>query len=49
MSLHPPCLPNLFFPVQENNNAAWYYQTPLPAAANIKDHIAFWKGVKVEV
>ncbi len=31
-----------------NENAAWYYPDPKEAAANIKDHIAFWKGVKVE-
>jgi uncharacterized protein (DUF427 family) len=33
---------------QENRDAAWYYPDPKPAAANIKDHIAFWHGVKVE-
>ena len=31
-----------------NKDAAWYYPDPLPAAAEIKDRIAFWKGVKVE-
>ena len=31
-----------------NENAAWYYPQPKPAAAQIKDHVAFWKGVKVE-
>ena len=31
----------------ENPNAAWYYPTPLPAAAEIEDRIAFWKGVEV--
>lgn len=31
-----------------NKDAAWYYPEPLPAAAQIKDHIAFWKGVTVE-
>ena len=31
-----------------NENAAWYYPEPKPAAAEIKDHIAFWKGVRVE-
>lgn len=29
-------------------DAAWYYPTPLEKAANIKDHIAFWKGVLIE-
>ena len=33
---------------QENKDAAWYYADPKPAAANIKDHIAFWRGVTVE-
>lgn len=32
---------------QENSNAAWVYRTPLKAAENIKNHVAFWKGVKV--
>jgi uncharacterized protein (DUF427 family) len=31
-----------------NADAAWYYPEPKPAAAEIKDHIAFWKGVRVE-
>ena len=31
----------------ENANAAWYYPEPKSAAAEIKDRIAFWKGVKV--
>ena len=31
----------------ENKDAAWYYPDPKPAAAEIKDRIAFWKGVKV--
>ena len=30
-----------------NKDAAWYYPTPSAKAANIKDHIAFWKGVVV--
>jgi uncharacterized protein (DUF427 family) len=32
----------------QNANAAWYYPQPKSAAANIKDHVAFWKGVSVE-
>lgn len=31
----------------ENRDAAWYYPDPKPAAAQIRDRIAFWKGVKV--
>ena len=30
-----------------NDNAAWYYPDPKPAAAEIKDRIAFWNGVRV--
>lgn len=30
-----------------NKGAAWVYRTPSDAAAEIKDHIAFWKGVVV--
>ena len=33
---------------QRNPDAAWFYPDPKPAAAEIKDHIAFWKGVRVE-
>ena len=33
---------------KENPDAAWYYPEPKDAAANIKDHVAFWKGVTVE-
>lgn len=31
-----------------NRDAAWFYPDPKPAAANIKDRVAFWKGVVVE-
>lgn len=31
----------------ENKDAAWYYPDPKPAAAEIRNRIAFWKGVKV--
>lgn len=31
-----------------NKDAAWYYPQPKEAAAQIKDYVAFWKGVKVE-
>ena len=33
---------------QVNKDAAWYYPQPKNAAAEIKDHVAFWKGVKTE-
>jgi len=32
---------------QQNPDAAWYYPEPKDAAANIKNYVAFWKGVKV--
>lgn len=32
---------------KQNPDAAWYYPKPKEAAAQIKDYIAFWKGVKV--
>ncbi len=33
---------------QTNKDAAWYYPEPKAAAAEIKDHVAFWRDVKVE-
>jgi len=30
-----------------NGDAAWYYPDPKPAAKEIRDHIAFWRGVTV--
>ncbi len=30
-----------------NGNAAWYYPAPKDAAAEIKDRVAFWKGITV--
>jgi uncharacterized protein (DUF427 family) len=32
---------------QLNRDAAWYYPEPKPAAAQIRDHVAFWRGVQV--
>ena len=31
-----------------NANAAWYYPQPKDAARQIKDRVAFWKGVVVK-
>lgn len=31
-----------------NQDAAWYYPDPKPAAKHIKGYIAFWRGVRVE-
>lgn len=33
---------------KESRDAAWYYPSPKAAASNIKDHVAFWRGVVVE-
>ena len=30
-----------------NDNAAWYYPAPSDDAAQIRDYVAFWKGVTV--
>jgi len=32
---------------KENKDAAWYYATPKDAAKEIKNRVAFWKGVEV--
>lgn len=31
-----------------NPAAAWYYPAPKAAAAEIRDHVAFWHGVVVQ-
>ena len=33
---------------KRNANAAWFYPDPKPAASEIKNYVAFWKGVRVE-
>jgi uncharacterized protein (DUF427 family) len=30
-----------------NESAAWFYPTPKQEASQIKNYVAFWKGVKV--
>jgi uncharacterized protein (DUF427 family) len=32
---------------QVNKDAAWYYPETKPAADEIRDRVAFWRGVKV--
>lgn len=32
---------------ERNPGAAWYYARPKPEAAQIRDRVAFWKGVTV--
>lgn len=33
---------------QRNPDAAWEYGDPKPAAAAVRNRIAFWRGVRVE-
>jgi uncharacterized protein (DUF427 family) len=33
---------------ETNSDAAWFYPAPKEAAAEIKDRVAFWRGVTVE-
>ncbi len=30
-----------------NSGTVWFYPEPLEAAKEIKDHLAFWKGVEI--
>ena len=32
---------------ERNTDAAWYYPDPSDAARQIKDHVAFWRGVQI--
>ncbi|MDB4946368.1 MAG: hypothetical protein JWP97_5902 [Labilithrix sp.] len=32
-----------------NKDAVWYYPTPKEGALQVKDRVAFWKGVVVEL
>jgi uncharacterized protein (DUF427 family) len=32
---------------KENRDAAWFYPSPKEAAAEIKDRLAFWRGVDI--
>ncbi len=33
---------------KRNPDAAWFYPEPKDAAKQIRNHVAFWKGVKVD-
>lgn len=33
---------------ERNADAAWYYPAPKAGAEQVKDRVAFWKGVRVE-
>jgi uncharacterized protein (DUF427 family) len=32
---------------RQNPGAAWYYPTPKQAADELKDRVAFWRGVEI--
>ena len=32
---------------ETNRDSAWYYPEPKQAAAEIKDYVAFWRGVEI--
>lgn len=38
---------NLEVDGKQNKDAAWFYPEPKPAADNIKNFVAFWKGVSI--
>jgi len=38
---------SLFVNGEMNPDAVWFYADPLPAAAEIKGRVAFWKGVQI--
>jgi len=38
---------NLVVDGQTNQDAAWYYKAPKDAAMNIKNYLAFWRGVEI--
>lgn len=33
---------------KENEDSAWYYENPKPAASKINGRVAFWKGIRIE-
>ena len=33
---------------QRNQDAAWFYAEPKSDAARIKDHVAFWRGIRID-
>ena len=39
---------NVVVDKQVNKDAAWFYPETKPAADEIKNYVAFWRGVKVE-
>lgn len=39
---------DIFVDGKRDAAAAWVYRNPEPAAANIRDMVAFWNGVTIE-
>ena len=33
---------------ERNEDAAWFYPDPKPKAEELRDRVAFWRGVEVE-
>ena len=33
---------------ENNKDAAWFYPDPKEAAAQIRNYVAFWRGVRIE-
>jgi len=38
---------NIVVDEEANNDSAWFYPDPKEAAKEIKNYVAFWKGVEV--
>lgn len=38
---------NIFVEGKTNKDAAWYYPNPSSKAEEIKNYLAFWKGVEI--
>ncbi|MDD3680954.1 MULTISPECIES: DUF427 domain-containing protein [unclassified Mesotoga] len=39
---------NIVVHSERNENAPWYCREPLEKTTNIRNYVAFWRGVKVE-
>ncbi len=40
---------NILVNAKPNPDAGWYYPEPKEAAQHIRDRVAFWKGVRIEI
>lgn len=39
---------NIYIDGEINTDAAWYYPEPTEAAKQIRNYVAFWKGVEIK-